>query len=383
MHQEEFWRDSRSFLEDPVFRESQLEHDRTEEACIQMDKDAQKDFTYRMTQEEYCRYRKNWWISLNKSGKIGPVRDRSDFNDALTTLNRLHQESGERQLRVSFWKYQQWYSSSSSSSCWWRLSDSWWSSWQLTRKSTTELMCRADMIERGDPLCAVFSQNLRRVDFEDVFGLLQLDRLQLTVVCCNRQGCEHHTSHRPFFTVIHIHCVHHAWLKFGSAPTPSHPCFMRIVCFSDCFDISIHFFLIFSLTTLFFLLPVNFIFQDVVDKSLCNSAEDLGTLAENEPPTGYEPNEYHITEAYVDYTQESTGEQRSPNDFDYDDVTIGKALSDACRRWADHSEEERLSSCLSSSVSHDRTVRPVVCSFDSQVFECSSNSETQPRKWAN
>ena len=41
-----------------------------------------------------------------------------------------------------------------------------------------------------------------------------------------------------------------------------------VVCFSDCLDISIHFFfLIFSLITLFFLLPVNFIFQDVVDKS--------------------------------------------------------------------------------------------------------------------
>ena len=48
--------------------------------------------------------------------------------------------------------------------------------------------------------------------------------------------------------------------------------------------------------------------------------------------------------------------------------------SDACRRRADHSEEKGLSSCLSSSVSHDRTGRPVVCSFDSQV---SSVQETQ------
>ena len=40
---------------------------------------------------------------------------------------------------------------------------------------------------------------------------------------------------------------------------------MRIVCLSDCFDISIQFhFLIFSLITLFFLLPVDFIFQYVV-----------------------------------------------------------------------------------------------------------------------
>ena len=46
------------FLKDPVFRESQLEHDRTEEVWIQMDKDAQKDFIYRMTQDECFRYKK-------------------------------------------------------------------------------------------------------------------------------------------------------------------------------------------------------------------------------------------------------------------------------------------------------------------------------------
>ena len=107
--------------------------------------------------------------------------------------------------------------------------------------------------------------------------------------------------------------------------------------------------------------------------SLRSSAEDLGALAENEPPTGYEPNDHIITEAYVEYTLESLGEQRFPDDFDDDHVTIGKTLLDACRRRADHSEEG-LSSCLSSSVSHDRTVRPVVCSFRPQV---SHSQETQ------
>ena len=117
------------FLDDPEFRASQLELDRTEEVCIQMDELAQKDFSHRVTQAEYFRYRKNWWISLNNSGKTGPVRDRSDFNDALTTFNRLHQESGEHQLKpVPFWKYQKWHRSSSSSSSWWQWSDSWWSS---------------------------------------------------------------------------------------------------------------------------------------------------------------------------------------------------------------------------------------------------------------
>ena len=111
---------------------------------------------------------------------------------------------------------------------------------------------------------------------------------------------------------------------------------------------------------------------------LRTSAEDLGTLAENKPPTGYEPNDHFTTEANVEYTQESSSEQRFPDDFDYDDVTIGKMLLNACRRRADHSEEEGLSSCLSSSVSHDRTVKPVVCRLVSSAQETHRhNSETE------
>ena len=112
--------------------------------------------------------------------------------------------------------------------------------------------------------------------------------------------------------------------------------------------------------------------------SLCTLAnEDLGTLAEYDPLTGYEPNDYHITEATEPYIQESSVENGSPNDFEYDDVTIGKTLSsplftqeredDACRGRAYHSQEEGLSSSQSSSVSHDRTVRPVVKPFDSEI----------------
>ena len=108
--------------------------------------------------------------------------------------------------------------------------------------------------------------------------------------------------------------------------------------------------------------------------SLCTSAnEDLGTVAEYDPLTGHEPNDYHITEAAEHYIQESLVDQWSPNDFDCDEVTIGKALSDACRRRADHSQEEGLSSSLSSSVSHDRTGRPVVKPFDSQISSVREN----------
>ena len=108
--------------------------------------------------------------------------------------------------------------------------------------------------------------------------------------------------------------------------------------------------------------------------TLRTSAEDLGTLCRDDPLTSYEPNDHFITEVDVEYTQESTGEQRFTDDFDNDDVTIGKTLLDARRRRADHSEEEGLSSCLSSSVRRDRTERPVVCSLGSQV---SSAQETQ------
>ena len=44
---------------------------------------------------------KNWWISLNKSGNdTQPVRKRSDFNQALSTLNRLHQRSWRTTTRA-------------------------------------------------------------------------------------------------------------------------------------------------------------------------------------------------------------------------------------------------------------------------------------------
>ena len=117
------------FLKHPEFRASHLEHDRDEEVCIKMDGLADKDFSHYMTESEYFRYKQSWWISLNKSGDTGPLRNRSDNNGTLSTLNRLHQESGERQVRpVPFWKYQQRQQSSSSSSSWWQWSGSWWSS---------------------------------------------------------------------------------------------------------------------------------------------------------------------------------------------------------------------------------------------------------------
>ena len=73
------------FFRDPEFRASQLGHDRDEEVCIKMDDRADKDFSHYMTESEYFRYKQNWWISLNEFGNTGPLRNRSDFNEALST----------------------------------------------------------------------------------------------------------------------------------------------------------------------------------------------------------------------------------------------------------------------------------------------------------
>ena len=324
------------------------------------------------------------------------------------------------------------------------------------------------MIERWDLLCAVFSQNLRRIDFQDFFCCSWIVySWQQSAATDGR--CEHHHLTRPFSQCEPLQgilvqvksekvwCIDNKWIGISAHRTTSPTmcevtwntwesvsvvlmpismkascieallslvwffCCQRpvtvflvqmtshcigsslsphssmhghlvVVCFSDCLDISIHFvFLIsVSLITLFFLLPSTSSSPMWWTNPLCNSAEDLGTLAENEPLTGWKPNDHHIMEATEPYIQESSVENGSPNDFEHDDVTIGKALSsplftqeredDASRGRAYHSQEEGLSSCLSSSVSHDRTGRPVVCSFDSQVSsvqETRHNSESE------
>ena len=57
--------------------------------------------------------------------------------------------------------------------------------------------------------------------------------------------------------------------------------------------------------------------------------EDLGTFAKNDLLTGYEPNDFHISETTDIFIQESSGDNRSLNlhDPEFDDYTIGMALS--------------------------------------------------------
>ena len=59
--------------------------------------------------------------------------------------------------------------------------------------------------------------------------------------------------------------------------------------------------------------------------------EELGTMAENNPLTGYAPNfidNYHISENIDIFIQESSGDGRPSNlhDSEVDDYTNGRAL---------------------------------------------------------
>ena len=88
-----------------------------------------------------------------------------------------------------------------------------------------------------------------------------------------------HTSH--FFTDSHAH----AWLKLRvcRAHIMCHPHVFVLTLFDSTF---LSLLTIFSLIILSFLLPINFIFHDVVDKFPCSlSDEDLVTLAEYDPLT--------------------------------------------------------------------------------------------------
>ena len=82
------------FLRVPVYRESQLAIGWTEQKCKEWDELAQEDHTYRLTPEEKKRYQGQWYLTLNKAGKNGPMKLRSDFRAAVSIKNRLHRESG-------------------------------------------------------------------------------------------------------------------------------------------------------------------------------------------------------------------------------------------------------------------------------------------------
>ena len=115
------------FVRDEQFRSRMIQIGRTEELCRQMDDLADEDHTHHLTPQECDHYRSNWWLRSNKTGSdTVPVQRRSDFKQALSTLQQLKQkEEGALQTSMNSRRNQQWAQSYSSSS-WWNWQGSWW-----------------------------------------------------------------------------------------------------------------------------------------------------------------------------------------------------------------------------------------------------------------
>ena len=115
------------FLRDQEFRIRMIENHRDEDLCRRWDALADEDHTHHVTAQEYIHFQSKWWLHSNKQGSnTMPLRHRSDFKQALSTLQRLQQEAGE-EPHVSTYsnKHKQWEAQSSSST-WWNWQGSWW-----------------------------------------------------------------------------------------------------------------------------------------------------------------------------------------------------------------------------------------------------------------
>ena len=98
------------FLRDHEFRVRMIENNRDEEVCRRWNVLADEDHTYHLSEKEYFYYKNKWCLHSNKSGSDTlPLRKRSDFKQALSTLERFHQEAGEEPFVPTYsYKHKQW-----------------------------------------------------------------------------------------------------------------------------------------------------------------------------------------------------------------------------------------------------------------------------------
>ena len=97
-----------------------IEIGRNEDLCRQMDALADEDHTHHLTTQEYFYFNSNWWLRSNKTGSdTMPVQRRSDFKQALSTLQQLKEKEEEAAQRNQRW-------AQSCSSSWWSWQGSSW-----------------------------------------------------------------------------------------------------------------------------------------------------------------------------------------------------------------------------------------------------------------
>ena len=85
-----------------------IENNRDEELCRKWDALADEDQILHLTPQEHSCYKSNWWLHSNKQGS-NTVRTtyRSDFKNALSTLQQLKQKEGALQTPTDSHRNQQ------------------------------------------------------------------------------------------------------------------------------------------------------------------------------------------------------------------------------------------------------------------------------------
>ena len=122
-------------------------------------------------------YKNNWWIFLNKSGNdTQPLRERSDFKQALSTLKTFTSRSWRRPTRAHSLLEVQTMETSIDFFLY------------LVAMTRILVVCKQRLvIDRGNLFCF---RTLAKTSDEwlSIIHFLQLDRLQLAAVYCNRRG---------------------------------------------------------------------------------------------------------------------------------------------------------------------------------------------------
>ena len=125
-------------------------------------------------------------ISISRVSDTLPLRKRSDFKQALSTLARLQQEAGEEPYVPTFsFKHKQWQLAQSSSSTGWNWQDSWWSSLNSEGQGRGK---QSPGNERRDPLLIVLWRKPPKMAFKNSILFVTDGSVTFTSVYCNRRG---------------------------------------------------------------------------------------------------------------------------------------------------------------------------------------------------
>ena len=90
------------YIRDKAFRSAMIDHSRTEQVILEMDKLANEDHSYKASKAEIEFYRGNWWLHSNVARVHSmPVRHEPGFKDALSTMQRLKRAEDKKKQETA------------------------------------------------------------------------------------------------------------------------------------------------------------------------------------------------------------------------------------------------------------------------------------------